>query len=485
MVPMSKKQWSKKELRRLNPNSKSNAFALKFYAEQLPYGAQAFLDALAQLDKSVVYVIAILHDRDEVTDGIWHVALEKPHWHVLVKFVDRKKKVRVYQVLNWLKIYFRPGIDDLLLQNNAIETIGCFQSYCVYLTHETEDAIAENKEFYDLSELHSNLSLEEIKMIREGYIRISNANTKVTMSEMASLDDEAFQLGYDLKNFSDWYNALPFSVRSQSKMKTIRESYARGSESRLEKDNKVNRLCVFIKGASNTGKTYASIKTLIDKQVLVVGGGGTGKFDLLRPDHDVIIIDDDLCPNLLNMSDNFMRHAYKRQNGNPIWAGEYFIVTSNLSFIEWVRACGVKNEQQLQAVMTRFFICEIRQNENNVNYLALAQPSTRGTIEEQCLRADRFVDFQNKFNAIMSTYTPSLTGVNYDAILDDAYANYDYFSGNNLAQLICSRDGCFSTIVANPMLQQKRQYEENKDSYYLYETPNTKSTNTNDKEEFI
>ena len=37
------------------------------------------------------------------------------------------------------------------------------------------------------------------------------------------------------------------------------------------------------------------------RDFVVVFCGGSGKFDNLRPDHDCIIIDDDVCPNMLNM----------------------------------------------------------------------------------------------------------------------------------------------------------------------------------------
>lgn len=69
------------------------------------------------------------------------------------------------------------------------------------------------------------------------------------------------------------------------------------------------RLCVFIYGEPNSGKTCASEKALSGKRYLTVKGSSTGKFDNLRVDHRSIIIADDVCPNLLNMTDNYIRRA--------------------------------------------------------------------------------------------------------------------------------------------------------------------------------
>ena len=75
-----------------------------------------------------------------------------------------------------------------------------------------------------------------------------------------------------------------------------------------------------------------------------------------------IIIDDDVCPNLLNMTDNYICRAYKRQSNNPAWTGKYFIVTSNYTFDEWIAMCKL-GEKHYEAAHSRFYICEIRQNQ--------------------------------------------------------------------------------------------------------------------------
>ena len=48
------------------------------------------------------------------------------------------------------------------------------------------------------------------------------------------------------------------------------------------------------------------------------------------------------CPNLMNMADDYKCQAYRRNSNNSYWTGAYLIVTSNLTFAEWLASCGIK-----------------------------------------------------------------------------------------------------------------------------------------------
>ena len=399
--------------------------AIKCYVEQFPFGFESTKQAVMSVDKNEFQVLAICHNRDEVAHGIWQIALEKEHYHFLIRSSNSKKRFRISEILDMLHIYFRPGIDDILVLNHGIESIVNFQNYSVYLTHETPKAIQDNKELYGIEEIFSNLSLDEIKRVREGYLRVTEAQKKPTMSELAKLDAEAFNLGYKLKNFSDWYNALPFTIRSNSKMKIIEASYQRGVDKRIEENQEMNRLCIYIKGKPNTGKTFATKKALSGKKILSVGGGGSGKFDRLRADHEAIIIDDDCCPNLLNMTDNYICRAYKRNSNNPAWAGKYFIVTSNLAFSEWLKRCGIKTYDRgeklsihYKAMLSRFYICVLTPDSTGKNRLSCINVSTRGSKDDQEERKSMFEDFRQKFDLTMAEYTPSDNEVDYSSVLN-------------------------------------------------------------------
>lgn len=414
-----RKRWSKNGHTMLHKDSKVRSLAVKCYEEQLPYGWQHVEQEIQKASTKYWHIVAIWHYKDTYSEGgsPWKTAVEKRHLHLIMRRVDGKS-VRVGQILCWLGIYFRPGIDDDLWKNHGVETVDKFSGYTMYLTHETEDAIADGKEPYSDDELVSNLSPEELDNVREGYIRVSNGRHKLSHEELVELDDQAFKLGYELRNFDYWYDQLSLAQRSNSKMKIIKESYDRGVAKRIQEKPEVLRLCVFIQGESNTGKTFGALRALSGKRVKTVEGGGTGKFDDLRADHQAIVISDDTCPNLLNVSDNYICRVYKRRSNNPVWAGQHLIVTSNLCFGAWLEACGLKNEKHIAAATSRFFICRVEHGADGANHLALLTPSTRGSVEEQRDRAGMFSDFQQKFNKSIAEYNPELNKYDFSALID-------------------------------------------------------------------
>lgn len=394
----------------LGIGGKVYSIAIKCYEEQLPGGLQATADKIRAVDSAKYHVLAIVHDRDTVADGIWQEAAVKPHLHIILRCADRKSRVRVSTALNMLGVYFRPGVDDDLWKAHGVETVGNFTGYAMYLTHETGQAIKDAKERYEASEIISNLTPEEVGAVREGYTRVT-AKHKVSADEMEALDKEAYDLGYAMKGFTEWYDSQPFCVRSNAKMKTVRESYERGVDARIEKDSAVLRLCIFIQGEKNSGKTYSTMLALKDKRCIRINGGGTGKFDKLRPDHEAIIIDDCVCPNLLNMTDNYICRAYRRGSNNPAWTGQYFVVTSNLPFEGWLEECGIKvrdsrgnHTEHYRAMESRFYTCKMFYG--GKPHLSMVTRSSRGTGSEQAAREGMFRQFISRYNAAVGLYAP-------------------------------------------------------------------------------
>lgn len=407
-------------------NSRVYSISIKCYLEQLPYGLEETYRRIRALDKARMQVLAILHDRCIITDGIWVSALEKPHLHIMARCSARKKREYVSKVLNDLGIYFRPGLDDDLWKNGGVETVGDFTALAVYLTHETEEAVLDGKELYDVTEIVSNLTIDEINQVRAGYTRIVDPQKRLTTAELEALDKGAYELGKELGDFSKWYGSQPFLVRSNSKMRTIKESYQRGVDDRIDEQTEMCRVCIFIHGKGNTGKTHAARVALSGKRILPVGGSGTGKFDKLRPDHDAIIVDDDIVPNLLNMTDNFICRAYKRGKDNPAWAGQYFIVTSNLTFDEWVTRCGIpaknavgRNTANYEAMLTRFCIGRIHKDTQGRNQLFLEQMSTRGSSAVLQERKELVKQFLQKYNETIAQYDPTKEAIDYSDVVTD------------------------------------------------------------------
>ena len=205
-------------------------------------------------------------------------------------------------------------------------------------------------------------------------------------------------------------------VRSNAKMKQIKESYLYGIQKKSEENGEIIRTCIFIKGEPNTGKTYAAVHALDGKKILKVGGGGTGKFDKLKTTTDAIIIDDDVCPNLLNMSDNYICQAYRRGSNNPYWCGDYLIVTSNYDFDEWLKKCNISSSHT-ESVRSRFYVCSVDLIKDTKK-LYCESVCTRGTPAEQNLRKNKYIEFRDNFERIINGYTPIVNEVDYSDIND-------------------------------------------------------------------
>lgn len=424
------KRFKKDKCKVLNIADRVRSLALKFYVEQIDGSVIDFINTIISFDPKVVQVMAICHFRDIIDKGIWECARAKPHWHVILRFVDHNCRKRIVNILNALKVKYRPGLDDELWKEHGVETVGDFASYAVYLLHETKQARRDGKERYAPCEIISNLTMEEQEQIRAGYVRLSD-NRKITEEELVSLDKEAYDLGFSLKNFDKWYDALPFKVRCNTKMRVICESYERGARAKMELHELIPRLNLFIMGLHNGGKTFATQSVYAEKglEFLTVRGGGSGKFDNLKPYHNAIVIDDDICPNLLNMSDSYICRAYRRNRNNPIWAGNYFVVTSNLTFAEWLAMCGIEPflphstshwSKHGMAMRSRFLVCSIVCDDDGHKKLYLSKDGCmlRGNNEQQKQLMSMYVDFRDRFNRIIDSYHPEELDMDYSSIID-------------------------------------------------------------------
>lgn len=487
-----KKKGTSKTHKMLGIHDKRNAFAVKFYEEQLPCGEQDFFNRIKNIQcyfSNEIYVIAIKHDNDEVTDGLWALATEKHHYHMLIKAKNYKTSLRISAVLGALGIIFRQGIDDSLIENHGIETIGNWNAYVAYLTHETDDAISDGKFMYSHDRIISNLSDEKIRDFRDKYFGAK----KVKTAEMSELDKEAYALGYNLEDFDEWYDNLPYDARKKSEMRTIRESYYRGVAKYEKENNEVLRLCIYIQGKHNAGKTYNATKALeqifSSEQIYHVKHGGSGQFDRFQSHMKAIIADDYGLGNLLNIADNCSCQLKRRNSDNPLWVGTHLVVTSNYSFLEWLEEkCGfhVKNKngevaETYNAVLSRFYVCHIAINEKGVNELVLDSPSTRGTLEDIKKRDLMFQEFQKNFNNSISTYAPCVnnqshtTAVSDWALTQEEKTKFSKYISNYVFTKISESEEFTELLSAHEKdvvdeLKKEKQIEENRssdfDSYY-------------------
>lgn len=364
-------------------------------------------------------VIGIIHDKDEVADpeDYFKLSSVKSHCHLIIRKKDRTKTFRVNTILKALGIHYRRYIDNELWCY-SVDTCKSWESSVAYLTHETYQAMADGKYIYEREEIFSNCDASLIDRFREGY-NGSSKNTKVSPEELEACDMRFYNGGYDLKDYNSLYNSLNFSLRSHCKIRTIKESYYRGIEERLEIDPpEVKRVCLFVQGPPNTGKTHSLTLALkqLGLKTYSVSGGGTGKFDKLSITHQAIIIDDTVCPNLLNMTDDRITQAYRRNSNNPYWTGEVFVVTSNKSFLDWCADSGLRpyevgtnypNEHGV-AMKTRFLEYKVNKTgkTNQIQFTGdLKDLRGEPKVKQQKLDvANKIISLANK---TMAEYVPS------------------------------------------------------------------------------
>jgi len=387
------------------PRSNVRSLLLKCYEEQMPKGWGEVKKKIRSRNKNKMYVWAIKHDNDPDTKDFWGNSKLKPHYHFVIK-ITAKGSLAMRTIANELGIVFREE-DEEMMKHGGVETFKAenLANVVMYLTHETEQAILDGKTIYDKKKVISNMSFEETQQIREGYQRVSSANRKVSPAEMAELCERARALGRAFGDFEEWRDSLPYNVRINRGMNEAKKCYERGTEESIRAlGTDITRLCVFIKGLPNEGKTYAAEQALKDKLSIMVKESGTGQFDEMHASVDALIIDDTCIPDLLAVADNRRTQVHKRNGGRPWWCGSYLIVTSNESFYDWVVECGAS--KSYDALLSRFYVCEVKKL-GEKNFLFLESESTRGTEEDKAKRGEMFDEFRARFNSIIGTYKKS------------------------------------------------------------------------------
>ena len=411
--------------RKLTMESTVRTLGVKCYEEQLKDGWESTIEKIKLIDKSKYHVVAILHDKDTLLDDIWQPSVEKPHYHICFRTVSNSP-VKVRTVLKMLGVEYRPVEDDMLWTNHGVETLRSYSSSVVYLTHETEQAILDGKFQYNRSEIVSNLDIEELDNVRDGYIRVSVSTKKVTEEEMAEYCQIAYSVGHDLKSWDDFYFTLPLKAQKNTGMKVVKDWYNKGIKDRVAENPNIVRCCIFITGKGNQGKTYNSMRALKDKKIVEISSGGTGRLDRLEASTDAIVLNDGIIRgNLLDMTDNKMTEVYRRNKDNPFWCGQYFVVTTNKTFSEWAEECGIYQykpcvcpavvDDSYIALEQRFFVCHV---DVKTRKLVCDKPSKRGGYDDQMERKRLYKYFRKGFEESFAMYNYEERTVDYSDILD-------------------------------------------------------------------
>ena len=413
----------------------------KIYAEQLglpgdasPEEMQAALrKRISNIDKKHM-VVAIVHYRDEVTTDDDVASCVKHHVHILIwtKNYNEALKVRTWcnkldikiRIPNfiaekvpldiactWEKlpdrkymIYPLDDNDTLLWKKHGWESwpIRYIAEKTAYLIHNTDKARQDGKAPYSWDEVISNWDIEDVKKIATGYsLHGEESGAKPSLADQQVLDSEAYNAGKGLCGWDEWYATLPLVVRKMRTLVTVlQESYVRGVKERVEKDGHVTRLCIFLQGPADIGKTFFFSHL---PGAMLIDGGHTGMYDKVTEATETLVIDDYTIPNIKNTTDDKMTTLYRRTSNNPYWCGTLLVVLSNKTFDEWLTDCKlvyVKGSEDYKAFTSRFYICHV----NEAREIVVDSPASRGTPEELKKKASRFEELKSGAEKSMKEY---------------------------------------------------------------------------------
>lgn len=403
------------------------------------------LVANTSADKYQIHAIVHYADRLEgkgTAKEFFRPAIEKPHAHLLLivsgtKSDGHRNERRLRIILNYLKsvagIEYREDTDaELLMNGGAIK--GSWRDrahirYLCYNTHETDDARMDGKHLYDRSECHTNIPPEILADYYKTYAD--------SMSKQAFLGEEAYvnyaeECGRNIlcnshegnarKCFSDfWFETVPFKLRSATMKTKCQDAYEYGVDKALSSPDALKRIrcCIFIKGAGDMGKTYNSKSALqsLGRTVYAVESGKTGKLDNLKPSDGAIVVSDNSIGDLFAMSDNMPCRAYRRGSHNPVFTGDYLIITSNMSLLAYLDKFYsdlIADFDSCEALLSRFFECELSAD----GTLQVKSLCKRGNSEDVKTRIGMFMSFKNAFESSLKDYLADKTSDAFDA---DAY----------------------------------------------------------------
>lgn len=418
--PKSKGGKKGKKKKILTVESSVRTLNIKIYDEQIMgrfsnlYIWAEFIKTLP-INQTGLKIVAMIHDKDFKTDDPFAPTGDKRHAQIVVKTANGKP-TKVGTILNTLGIYFRPDKDKKLWEGSGVETCIHYQNSVLYLIHGTKKAISDGKYFYDPKTLITNMCEKELQEILKQANHSQNAKSDDTYR---NLEFQAYNWGYYLRDWEEFLSSLDYTIRKKTvDMNLVETAYYKGANARLELHEEVNKKCIFIQGAANTGKTYAVKKALkqLDKKTIVIDGGGTGLMDNLLLSHQAIVVNDYKLPNLINMSDNIMSRVYRRNSNNPIFTGDYLVITANKSLQEYAQELGYKDEN-VRAIMSRFYECIVQPCPINpeVNWVKPIRLSTRGTKDFLLKKHQDVERFLSIVNDIMMDYYPEQQGaIEYD-----------------------------------------------------------------------
>lgn len=352
-------------------------------------------------------VEAICHDRDEVAnpDDMFAPAIVKPHFHVIIREANNKRFF-VETILKALGLNYQKE-DSELFYEHGCTTVADFNAYSVYLTHETEQAKKDGKELYDLSEVMTNMPLDELKDIRAGYSRLQS-KSKLSDHDWNELADYASKLGDELGDFDAWSKSvLTFAQRTGQKFKALQDEFNKHLTDSVDDSPDLTRCCILISGNANDGKSWTTTHALQNLgEKIYPARSSSGKYDGLQSTATAMTFDDRMITDALNVTDNRAVVLHGRgTGGDKAWLGRYVVVTTNLPIGDFF-SNQVRFNSQIDAIRSRFYTCILVYDNFGHGHLEVVDASTRGTAKDIQARNDLFTRFADEFNKLITNYHP-------------------------------------------------------------------------------
>lgn len=352
-------------------------------------------------------VEAICHDRDEIAnpDDMFAPAIVKPHFHVIIRDANNKRFF-VETVLKALGLHYQKE-DSELFYEHGCTTVADFNAYSVYLTHETEQAKKDGKELYDLSEVMTNMSLDELKDIRAGYSRLQS-KSKLSDHDWNELADYVAKLGDKMGDFDAWSKSvLTFAQRTGRKFKALQDEFNKHLTDAVDDSPDLTRCCILISGNANDGKSWTTTHALQNLgEKIYPARSSSGKYDGLQSTATAMTFDDRMITDALNVTDNRAVVLHGRgTGGDKAWLGRYVVVTTNLPIGDFFNN-QVRFNSQIDAIKSRFYTCILVYDYYGHGHLEVVDTCTRGTAKDIQARNDLFTRFADEFNKLIANYHP-------------------------------------------------------------------------------
>ena len=388
------------------------------------------------------YITKVIH-------YFWNPQLEKIHLHIEV-LTKTGKATDIQVILNYFRkmgLRLREDADTIGLRSGWIQKLDkqkkAHIKMMVYHTHETDEAKADGKHEYSREEVFTNIdfsTLSEWYQIYDSVLSHKHENDGFEVKNLAR--DAGRHIMKYRQTFLDFWHSekVPYCIGIQSKYRNYaKEEFDIGVSEFMESKESLDRVrcSIFINGDGMTGKTFTSelaLKVLGFKVISV--GCGSGKFDNVRPSHDGLVISDKSLPDPFDVADNKPVFLHRRNSGDPLFLGQWVIITYNGTFWQYVdsvysKASWYGNPHAMDALHSRFYCLDVNNFQNRQLWLnpdrnhknpVTGSLEWRGNQETVQIRHTMLKEFMDTYNSLILNYNPELQdNSNLPAMLSGFY----------------------------------------------------------------